>query len=780
MAHQVILRGCTTEPMAGYLKALAVFRLVSEQADPRARGWWAGNSFCLDSKFDEETLLQFFLDEYVPTPIVAPWHAKSGFGEDEATEGFQTIAESDSPRLLEYRQTIDEIMSWPEFGGPVLCLRELMNLQQEAIDSLKPGKSKDTAAQKLSDVTEALDAAGHDHGVAAEWTTEQLPADDKKLVKAVKKLRTVVKAKRRKAIDKRIVATFRNRLSDRAVDWLDCVAVLRNADSLDYPRILGTGGNDGNQEFTTAFMAHLCDMLLGPRERSERLLKNALFGEPTADLARSTVGQHDPGRCGGFNQGPGIEEDKSPSNPWNFIATLEGSVAWVSGVAKRYGPLNRAATCSPFTVRASAVGYGSAESSELKEAHGEIWMPIWTRKAVFSEIQALLREGRAEFGGRPARDGLEFALAAASLGMDRGIAAFQRYSLVKRRGNNFVALPIGRVPVHEQKDSDLLQELDRVLQTVDGFARGFKSGTPPAQFASRRRQIDAAIYDFALRGGAERFQQILAALGRLEQFFAQRSLSLDPKLRAPLSGLSPRWLLAANDGSLNYRIAVALASIGRTGGVGGIRANLAPVEPTKPWAWANGKGQVAFQGSSLSERLVSVLRRRLIDAERVNCESLPLWAAVTVAPEDAAAFLMPQNVDESRIEELLFGLALIKWDDSSFEAVRSELHCSWQPAGTIIPRNYALLKHLFQPSVDVRTEPSILSLLVAGRTEDACDVAHRRLRNSGLCPRNASFPDGQDGVRLAASLLIPIHPIESLSRLVLRVDREAATQTTGR
>jgi CRISPR-associated protein Csx17 len=319
-----------------------------------------------------------------------------------------------------------------------------------------------------------------------------------------------------------------------------------------------------------------------------------------------------------------------------------------------------------------------------------------------------------------------------------------------------------------------------MLQAVDQFARGFKSNTPPAQFASRRRQIDAAIYDFALRGGTGRFQQILAALGRLEQFFAQRSLSLDPKLRAPLSGLSPRWLLAANDGSLNYRVAVALASIGRTGGVGSIRANLAPIEPTEPWAWASGKGQTTFQGSSLPDRLVSVLRRRLIDGERLNCDSLPLWSAVTVAPEDAAAFLGGENVDESLIEQLLFGLTLVNWHDPTLEPARAELRRSWRSAETIIPRNYALLKHLFHPPLEVRPEPSILSLLVAGRTKAACEVAHRRLRNAGLAPRNADFPDERDGVRLAASLLIPVYPIESLSRLVLREDREAATQTTGR
>jgi CRISPR-associated protein Csx17 len=266
----------------------------------------------------------------------------------------------------------------------------------------------------------------------------------------------------------------------------------------------------------------------------------------------------------------------------------------------------------------------------------------------------------------------------------------------------------------------------------------------------------------------------------LEQFFAHRSVSLDPKLHAPLSGLSPRWLLAANDGSLNYRIAVALASISRTGGVGGIRANLAPIEPTKPWTWSAGKGQMAFQGSGLSERLVSVLRRRLIDAERLNCESLPLWSAVTVAPEDAAAFLSRENLEEDLIEQLIFGLTLVEWHDPALDPVRAELYRSWRPSAVIIPRNYALLKHLFHPKIEVRPEPSILSLLVAGRTKAACDVAHRRLRNSGLSLRDATFPDERDGARLAAGLLIPIHPIESLSRLVLREDREAATQTTGR
>jgi len=56
MRYQFALSGCTIEPMAAYLKAIAVFRLVSEQADSTARGFWRGREFHLDSELDGEAL----------------------------------------------------------------------------------------------------------------------------------------------------------------------------------------------------------------------------------------------------------------------------------------------------------------------------------------------------------------------------------------------------------------------------------------------------------------------------------------------------------------------------------------------------------------------------------------------------------------------------------------------------------------------------------------------------------------------------------------------------
>ena len=45
--HVHHLNGCAPVPLAGYLKALGILRLVSEQRDGNARGWWQHEHFCL-------------------------------------------------------------------------------------------------------------------------------------------------------------------------------------------------------------------------------------------------------------------------------------------------------------------------------------------------------------------------------------------------------------------------------------------------------------------------------------------------------------------------------------------------------------------------------------------------------------------------------------------------------------------------------------------------------------------------------------------------------------
>ena len=52
--HVHHLTGCSPTPLAHYLKGLGVLRLVAEQKDPAARGWWRDEAFHLATTFDEE------------------------------------------------------------------------------------------------------------------------------------------------------------------------------------------------------------------------------------------------------------------------------------------------------------------------------------------------------------------------------------------------------------------------------------------------------------------------------------------------------------------------------------------------------------------------------------------------------------------------------------------------------------------------------------------------------------------------------------------------------
>jgi CRISPR-associated protein Csx17 len=108
---EVHLAGCTPEPLMSYLKALGVFRLVAEQADPAAKLSWHAGHAVLHSQLDRTALTAFFREQYAPTPILAPWGARSGFyagtSEKAAREALDRILAADSlPRLEAMRAGI--------------------------------------------------------------------------------------------------------------------------------------------------------------------------------------------------------------------------------------------------------------------------------------------------------------------------------------------------------------------------------------------------------------------------------------------------------------------------------------------------------------------------------------------------------------------------------------------------------------------------------------------------------------------------------------------------
>lgn len=104
--HVHDLAGCSPTPLGHYLKGLGVLRLVAEQKDAKARGWWKAESFHLATTLDRSGIEHFFLEEYAPTPLVAPWNGGSGFYPKDTRRGIDGLLNSVAPRLGGYREAI--------------------------------------------------------------------------------------------------------------------------------------------------------------------------------------------------------------------------------------------------------------------------------------------------------------------------------------------------------------------------------------------------------------------------------------------------------------------------------------------------------------------------------------------------------------------------------------------------------------------------------------------------------------------------------------------------
>lgn len=113
MIHIHHLDGCAPVPLARYLKALGILRLVAEQADPSARGWWEGEGFRLATTLGRDELLEYFREDCAPPPVFNPWGGRSGFypdgSETAARKSLTAIERSSTERLREFRCAIEVV-----------------------------------------------------------------------------------------------------------------------------------------------------------------------------------------------------------------------------------------------------------------------------------------------------------------------------------------------------------------------------------------------------------------------------------------------------------------------------------------------------------------------------------------------------------------------------------------------------------------------------------------------------------------------------------------------
>ena len=506
-----------------------------------------------------------------------------------------------------------------------------------------------------------------------------------------------------------------------------------------------------------------------PSSESPAFLRHALFDTPIKGLTDNLIGQFSPAANGGANATTGFDAP-SVINPWDFILALEGAILFAAAAVKRLEGISPGQLIYPFCVRSSAAGYSSAtRGDEQATRSAEIWMPLWSAPCSLHELQTLFSEGRAWVGRRPVKDGLDFALAISSLGVDRGIAEFQRYAFLERNGNNYYATPLQRLRVHRDPvTTDLLASCDAWVQR---FLQKAKADTAPGSVRRAAGRLEAAIFARAAASQADNpntAQELLIALGECERTLATCS----PKWREesflkPIPPLPRSWIAAADTADPEYRLAAALASLGaRFQGVFfPLRRHLEPVKVVigeKSWSdWDDdARNEVVWHDGSIIGVLCALMKRRLLLAKSSGEEGWPEYARIPAWPADIAAFI-EGRIDETRFGQLLWGLSLVNF---SGEALTGE-EMPRRPAATQLaetpPAFYAQLKLCFAGRLPedkkVPVEPIIFHLAEKGDGERASTQALRRLHGSNIPTTHIHIPlDGVAARRSAAALLFPL------------------------
>ena len=797
ITEPLMLGGCEPTPLASYLKAIGVLRLISLDtnhvnkfaADPEARGWWENSKFHLSTRLNREDLYEFFLRKYSPTPIIGAWNGRAGFLEGDAStrtgaDLMLEIQASETCRLVNMRRTVDALRKNKELSKFDGLRAKEKRLRQE-VKKLS-GSKKEAKEQELKSV--------------------------------------VNESKKTKSF---LLQNLRSTTDSEHLHYIDACYML-SKDGHVAP-LLGSGGNDGSRDLGVNFaecLRNLFDFVTGiPTDQGRGEIEPALFGTNSRLERRGSIGQYGLGQ-GGPNATTGYA-GQGRINSWDLVFTLEGVVAFAGAATRRYPGALESGASFPFTVREMVgAGWGGVEATDEDDARAEFWAPLWPRPARFVEIKALFSEGRAVLNGRTARSGLDFARAASSLGANRGFNEFIRYGLLKRVGKSYLATPLGRYSSTPSRTAALVADLDDG-GWLDRIQRAELQDREPASARQAIKRFKDALFDLADESiPATKIQRTMIALGEICGWLAVSKKGREKIGPPPV--LSKGWIRLADDASPEFRIAVALAGIGlklpsrrdkpalenssadQAEPSAGTVAQSTPItRPAPPmashfarideasffeslqgrrrraWCDQESSPSVVWGAGGLVTNMISVLERRLVEGKIRGLDDKPFEGATYARFSDVGAFLSG-DFDDARCASLLRGLIWARPAPPSANPPFSEPSCR---LSTLIPFAYAALKPIFTPDHTLRNIGAlsetarlpipnglIARLRAAGgsrrghATNLAVGEALARARGSGLPSpfgfgqpagfragdANSCIGAGLRADRLAASLLIPI------------------------
>ena len=542
----------------------------------------------------------------------------------------------------------------------------------------------------------------------------------------------------------------RNNFPDKALSWLDVNVVLDGMDAKFAP-ITASGGNDGNFDMAENFVNYLIEML-DHSEESKNLLRQSLFGGSIElNKTESMIG-HNPDGNSSATSGQSFES-KPISNKWDYILMLEGIISFAGNLSRRQSH-GKGKAVFPFTTDGSHVGYATASDDERK-IRGEIWLPIWNNPATYREITYVFSEGRVQLDGKQAGTGTEFARAVVSLGVERGISAFQRFSIVQRKGDAYYYINAGKVRTANESNVYLLSELDNWYNPIYQFSQSKKSS---ASIKRHVRNFENEVMEFCKYGKKEHLLKIMILVGKIE-----RQALLSKELN-PLQELSAQWIEKSYDNTVEFRLAASIASIKSDNSVGGIRENLEDIQYKKRVEHKKDSttSVVWKEDDGLLKNMNRVLQRRGIDGKIKSLDTIPIKGIIPARMDDIVKFLRGE-VDMRKINDLVLPLSMVSINQETkypWKHMKSDIY------DMPIPEAYMIMKLIFPPDKDEKIpyDTSILNMLYAERFDDAYAKAAYILHSHMLSPLKYSKINGMSKTLISdvikkhimASLLFPI------------------------
>jgi CRISPR-associated protein Csx17 len=783
--HLHVLKGCSPAPLANYLKALGLLRLIGEQADKQVRGWWDGEDFRLLTTVSKAELEMFFLERYEPTPLLSPWNKGCGFFKAN-DPGLVPLEKSQAPRFKRFRCGVMEA-------------RKLLDAvaHADAVIRAIKARTKTNKTFQSEDQRQLLERCDTYRGCLAQLQTQlanpDLAAEKraefdrdvstiKSLILAVDKPPQRAEAEALKASKgyKRLLAAAERRFKSLKAtlipdcrrlwrgphsEWLSAAVVLDESGSPEWPSLLGTGGNDGNLDFTNNFMQQLGTLFDlasetgGPTTAARELLENALWMAPANKLTSAAVGQYQPGSAGGANSSTGFASGNLV-NPWDFVFMMEGSLLFASRTTRRLDPNAFSRASAPFAVRPHAAGFATPGSE--KAQRGEQWMPLWKQPATLQDVVAMYGEARVQLARQTANRPVDMARAISRLGVARGIEAFVRYGYLERNGQSTLAVPLGRVHVRHRPRAYLIDDL---AGWMDRVQRRSRDKHAPARLVHAERRLADAVFAALTRDYTpHRWQAILEAAADIEALQATGT-AIEA---GPIPPLRPEWVAAVNDGSPEVRLALALGSA-----AGGYTREGRPIDPVRSHWLPLERGarrfktaekrlvndpRVVTSGRDPIRDLSALAERRLIEAGMKGQRRSRLVAAHGCGArlDDLARFLSG-SLDLDKMLGLARGFMAIKWDQWSRDHWLRTESSTEVPEEIWLAVRLACLPWPLTRDKDIPADPRIVRLLSGAEGSRAIEIARTRLRSVGIRPPlQAGVTDPASARLWAAALAFPI------------------------